>query len=91
MYNVFGHIVTFPNLYSTSSAQFCPLDIFCTEEFPVVRLHARERYIKQICLQLLYSRMMGLKKARNVQELVVLYNIIVTTTQLCAFVVLTAL
>jgi len=47
MYKVFGHIVTFPNLYSSFSAQFCPLYIFCTEEFPLVLLHATERYIKQ--------------------------------------------
>ena len=48
MYKLFGHSVVFPNLYSTFSAQFCPLYIVCTEEFPVVRLHARKRHIKQM-------------------------------------------
>jgi len=31
----------------TYFVQFCPLYIFCTEEFPAVLLNARDQYIKQ--------------------------------------------
>jgi hypothetical protein len=40
-------IFIFPILYLTSITQFGPLCLLCTEELPVVFLHAKDQYINQ--------------------------------------------